>query len=225
VTKKVPIIVGNADEKKQESIEEKAIEPIVEDKDKVKAEAEAEAEAEVKVKVEAKNEVKAKVEAEAKNEVKAEAEVEVEVEAKNEVKAKVEDEIREVVETKVEPAPEAPKTQEANRSRLADRFNDSGRMVEQLKKVRQDEAITSGMHARPITDIAAAIGINDKFYFIRELFSGDNKAYIDTIGRLNSAASLGEAMRILDESTVMGSDPAAQSSFVDVVRRKFNING
>ncbi len=120
---------------------------------------------------------------------------------------------------------EVPRVPEANKSRLADRFNDSGRMVEQLKKVRQDEAITSGMHARPITDIAAAIGINDKFYFIRELFSGDNKAYIDTITRLNSAASLGEAMRILDESTVMGSDPAAQSSFVDVVRRKFNING
>jgi hypothetical protein len=31
-------------------------------------------------------------------------------------------------------------------------------------------------------------------------------------------------MKILDESTVMGSDPAAQSSFVDVVRRKFSIN-
>ncbi|MBE0667429.1 MAG: hypothetical protein IH593_07100, partial [Bacteroidales bacterium] len=81
------------------------------------------------------------------------------------------------------------------------------------------------MNARPIADIAAAIGINDRFYFIRELFSGDNKAYHDTISRLNSAASLGEAMRILDESTVMGSDPAAQSSFVDVVRRKFNIDG
>lgn len=49
-------------------------------------------------------------------------------------------------------------------------------------------------------------------------------AYSDTIGRLNSAASLGEAMKILDESTVMGSDPAAQSSFVDVVRRKFSVN-
>ncbi|HQL45224.1 MAG TPA: hypothetical protein PLI85_01330, partial [Bacteroidales bacterium] len=67
-------------------------------------------------------------------------------------------------------------------------------------------------------------GINDRFYFIRELFSGDALAYNDTIKRLNAAASLGEAMRILDESTVMGSDPAAQSSFVDVVRRKFSLH-
>jgi len=178
-----------------------------------------------------KVEAKAEVEAEAKAEAEAEAEVEevveevVEVKAETEAETKAEVKAEVKVEVEVKVAPEIPKAPEANKSRLADRFNDSGRMVEQLKKVRQDEAITSGMHARPITDIAAAIGINDKFYFIRELFSGDNKAYIDTITRLNSAASLGEAMRILDESTVMGSDPAAQSSFVDVVRRKFNING
>jgi len=80
------------------------------------------------------------------------------------------------------------------------------------------------MHSKPIADIGAAIGINDRFRYIRELFSGDTLAYNDTIRRLNSSASLGEAMRILDESTVMGSDPATQSSFVDVVRRKFSLN-
>ena len=93
-----------------------------------------------------------------------------------------------------------------------------------VTSVKQDELITSVMHNKPISDIGAAIGINDKFYFIRELFSGDSRAYQDTIRRLNGAVSLGEAMKILDDSTVMGSDPAAQSSFVDVVRRKFNIN-
>ncbi|MCK7541849.1 MAG: hypothetical protein MZV63_68680 [Marinilabiliales bacterium] len=89
---------------------------------------------------------------------------------------------------------------------------------------KQDEAITSVIHSKPIADIGAAIGMNDKFYFIRELFSGNSIAYHETISRLNASASLGEAMKILDESTVMGSDPAAQSSFVDVVRRKFNIH-
>ena len=93
-----------------------------------------------------------------------------------------------------------------------------------MSSPKKDEAITSVMKNKPIEDIAAAIGINDRFYYIRELFSGDASAYHDTVGRLNSAGSLGEAMKILDESTVMGSDPAAQSSFVDVVRRKFSIN-
>ncbi len=107
---------------------------------------------------------------------------------------------------------------------LADKFSSTDRIGQMVTSVKQDELITSVMHNKPISDIGAAIGINDKFYFIRELFSGDSKAYQDTIRRLNGAVSLGEAMKILDDSTVMGSDPAAQSSFVDVVRRKFNIN-
>ena len=113
---------------------------------------------------------------------------------------------------------------EAAKPILADKFSSTDRIGQMVTSVKQDELITSVMHNKPISDIGAAIGINDKFYFIRELFSGDSKAYQDTIRRLNGAVSLGEAMKILDDSTVMGSDPAAQSSFVDVVRRKFNIN-
>ncbi len=117
------------------------------------------------------------------------------------------------------------KAQESPKSILADRFSLSGTLGEKISSAKNEEAITSVIHSKPIDDIAAAIGMNDKFYFIRELFSGNSIAYNDTIRRLNASASLGEAMKILDESTVMGSDPGAQSSFVDVVRRKFSLNG
>jgi hypothetical protein len=116
------------------------------------------------------------------------------------------------------------KGQETVKPRLADKFSSADTIGEKATSAKQDDLITSVIHSKPISDIGAAIGINDRFYFIRELFSGDNRAYQDTIRRLNASVSLGEAMKILDESTVMGSDPAAQSSFVDVVRRKFNIN-
>jgi hypothetical protein len=116
------------------------------------------------------------------------------------------------------------KAPETQRSILADRFASTGTFGEKMQSAKQDEVNSSVMHGKHIADIATAIGMNDKFYFIRELFSGDTIAYQDTIKRLNAASSLGEAMRILDESTVMGSDPAAQSSFVDVVRRKFSLN-
>jgi hypothetical protein len=114
--------------------------------------------------------------------------------------------------------------QEPAKPILADRFSQSGTLGDKISPARQDDAISSAIHNKPIADIGAAIGINDRFRYIRELFSGDTLAYNDTIRRLNSSASLGEAMRILDESTVMGSDPATQSSFVDVVRRKFSLN-
>ena len=122
------------------------------------------------------------------------------------------------------PAEPQAKSKEASKAILADSFKATGTIGEKMSSPKKDEAITSVMKNKPIEDIAAAIGINDRFYYIRELFSGDASAYHDTVGRLNSAGSLGEAMKILDESTVMGSDPAAQSSFVDVVRRKFSIN-
>jgi len=127
---------------------------------------------------------------------------------------------------KEEPKAEAAqnKTPEAGKSILADKFSSQNRIGEQITNAKQDEVIASVMSLKTIDDISTAIGINDKFYFIRELFSGDSKAYHDTIRRLNSASSLGEAMKILDDSTIMGSDPAAQSAFVDVVRRKFNLN-
>lgn len=129
-----------------------------------------------------------------------------------------------VAEMAVDPAGGKARTQESVKAILADRFGVTGTLGEKMSSSRKDEVVTSVMHSKPIADIAAAIGINDKFYYIRELFSGDAAAYSDAVSRLNGAASLGEAMKILDESTVMGSDPAAQSSFVDVVRRKFSLN-
>jgi hypothetical protein len=153
-------------------------------------------------------------------EMKAGANPEVVVDVKAEVKQEVKTETRPEVKPEVKTEAAA----EKGKPILADKFSAGEKIGEKASSVKQDEVITSAMHNKPISDIGAAIGINDKFYFIRELFSGDTRAYQDTIKRLNSSASLGEAMKILDENTVMGTDPAAQSSFVDVVRRKFNIN-
>jgi outer membrane biosynthesis protein TonB len=157
-------------------------------------------------------------------EVQTDAKPEVVDDVKAEVKAEQKPEVK--VEVKAQPKPEVKAEAAAEKGKpiLADKFSAADTIGEKTTSVRQDEAITSALHSKPISDIGAAIGINDKFYFIRELFSGDSRAYQDTIKRLNSSASLGEAMKILDENTVMGSDPSAQSSFVDVVRRKFNIN-
>jgi hypothetical protein len=153
-------------------------------------------------------------------EVKEEARPEAKDVGKTEEKPEMKPEVKPVAKPEVK----AEAAAEKGKPILADKFSAAETIGKKAASVKQDEVITSVMHNKPITDIGAAIGINDKFYFIRELFSGDTRAYQDTIKRLNSSASLGEAMKILDENTVMGSDPGAQSSFVDIVRRKFNIN-
>ena len=166
--------------------------------------------------VEVKAEVKPEAKDDGKKELKPEMKPEVKPEAKHEVKAEASPETKHEVKAEV--------AAEKSKPILADKFSAAETIGKKASSVKQDDVITSVIHNKPISDIGAAIGINDKFYFIRELFSGDTRAYQDTIKRLNSSVSLGEAMKILDENTVMGSNPGAQSSFVDIVRRKFNIN-
>jgi hypothetical protein len=134
-------------------------------------------------------------------------------------------EVKKPVKETAEQAVTTQKQQETAKAILADKLGTTaGTIAEKISTEKHDEVITTVLHSKPIKDIASAIGMNDRFYYIRELFSGDSLAYQDAVSRLDAASSLGEAMKILDESTVMGSDPAAQSSFVDVVRRKFSVN-
>jgi hypothetical protein len=51
----------------------------------------------------------------------------------------------------------------------------------------------------PLPDIRMAIGINDRFRFAGDLFGGDAEAFSITLGLVNSAGSLAEARRRLEE--------------------------
>ena len=58
----------------------------------------------------------------------------------------------------------------------------------------------SKLQNKPITDLAKAIGINDKFLFIKELFGGDSDLYNQTIKHLNHFTDLNEAIIYLQEN-------------------------
>ena len=48
--------------------------------------------------------------------------------------------------------------------------------------------------SEPVTDLRRAIGINDKFLMIRDLFGGDAAAYEAAIGTLNGFDDFDECM-------------------------------
>ena len=54
----------------------------------------------------------------------------------------------------------------------------------------------------PVGDLREAIGINDKFQFINELFNGDMDQYNKVLDELNSFASLQGALTYLSELSV-----------------------
>jgi len=130
------------------------------------------------------------------------------------------------VETPPEYHPAPKKSTKATRTILADKFTEpESRINEKMKGKRTDDDITSRLNQSPITSLADAIGINDKFFFIREIFRGDAVAYNDAIYRLNGVSDLSEADSIIAPFTTGDTDPSAVTMLLDLVKRKTGING
>ncbi|MBU2650253.1 MAG: hypothetical protein KKA81_04900 [Bacteroidetes bacterium] len=62
-----------------------------------------------------------------------------------------------------------------------------------------DKTVAARIKKNPINDLKMAIGVNDKFLFIKELFQGDMDAYNAAIRKLNSFQILDEARYFLGE--------------------------
>lgn len=83
---------------------------------------------------------------------------------------------------------------------LADKFQAERKSVkDQLTPNGNDNSLGNRMQQSQISDLKAAIGINDKFLFINELFKGDLAGYNRAIENLNNCQSRDEAMKRLHE--------------------------
>ena len=75
----------------------------------------------------------------------------------------------------------------------------------------------------PVSDINSAIGINEKFQFINQLFHGDSQKYTQFISELNNCPSADVARRSIQqiaESNHWETIPVAKH-FIDVIERRF----
>ena len=79
-------------------------------------------------------------------------------------------------------------------STIADKFKDDKQSLnEKLSGVQNDKSIAAKLQKNPIADLKAAIGINEKFKFINELFEGNLQKYNDEIAKLNTFGNINEA--------------------------------
>ncbi|MCJ7448470.1 MAG: hypothetical protein MUO72_12335 [Bacteroidales bacterium] len=106
---------------------------------------------------------------------------------------------------------------------IADTFSHlSNKLNEQLGSLREDEDdVSDFLKAQPLTNLSEAIGVNDKFLFIREIFSGNQESYNHAISRLNEAESLADARAILLSYTGESKENDAANLLLDLVKRKF----
>jgi hypothetical protein len=77
------------------------------------------------------------------------------------------------------------------------------------------------MKTKPLTNLSNAIGVNDKFLFIRELFNGNPESYNQAINRLDEAANLADAKTIIMSYTDGNTETEAVKQLLDLVKRKF----
>ena len=115
------------------------------------------------------------------------------------------------------PAPQpAPREEEAPQ-RLGDVI---AKNVTTLADKMAEEQPTAAFNR--ITDIRKAIGLNDKFLMIRDLFGGDANLYEDTINHLNEYDGLDECMIFIVENFRWNPDSEGAKLLVSLLERKLS---
>ena len=97
---------------------------------------------------------------------------------------------------------------------------------EKLSKMQEEQpTVAEKLQKTPIPDLKEAIGLNEKFLFINELFQQNADIYHDSIDQLNNCRSRNQAMEIItrDFSEKYGWDIDSKSvaRLIDLVERRY----
>jgi hypothetical protein len=104
---------------------------------------------------------------------------------------------------------------------IADRFNNlSTRLNEQMGNKKGEDDIGGILKSKPLANLSEAIGINDRFLFIREIFNGNRDAYNQAINRLNHSTDMEDAKTVILGYAGNKSGNDAVKQLLDLVKRK-----
>jgi hypothetical protein len=82
---------------------------------------------------------------------------------------------------------------------LAEKFSPESSINENMA-TRRGKDMDSKLKGQPIDNIGRNIGINDRFFIIRELFDGDASAFRSLLDRLDGASSFDDAFQVIADS-------------------------
>jgi hypothetical protein len=99
-------------------------------------------------------------------------------------------------------------------SGLANTFN------EQIGNNKGDGDISSVLKSRPVTNLNEAIGVNDKFLYIREVFNGNHSSYNEAVAKLNKVDNMADARAVIMSYTGESDENEAIKQLLDLVKRK-----
>ena len=111
--------------------------------------------------------------------------------------------------------------EEAEKSEATSRLGDSFLKGKSLNDLITDHnKLEFKLSNRPVSSIQAAIGINDRFQYIRELFDGDNQKFLEAVKTLDSKQNIKEAVDYLRVSFKWKKNETSLK-FVNLVKRRF----
>lgn len=112
---------------------------------------------------------------------------------------------------------------ESNRKQtIAEKYNGASdslndRMAAHI--VQQD--LASKLKQHPIENLNKAIKLNDKVWFIKELFNGNADLYKQTINTINQMADMDEALDFLERNFSFEQGKESFKSFIEFIYRRF----
>lgn len=85
---------------------------------------------------------------------------------------------------------------------------------------KKQSQIDTVLHSKPIHNIEDAIGVNDKFLFIRELFSSNAGRYKETMDALNNASDFNSAYSYIEKNFEWDFENEAAQKLLELIRRR-----
>lgn len=101
----------------------------------------------------------------------------------------------------------------------------SSSINEKISEKKEDSTIAGKLQKKPIESLNKAIGPNEKFIFIKELFKGDREAFNETIKHLDSLSDFEEAEKYIHKN-IAGKyewdfNLKSVVTFFDLVQRRY----
>ncbi len=125
---------------------------------------------------------------------------------------------KQVIEEEAPEKPEVPTT-------LADKYKGGKEYInESFAGNFTKNDISSKIQSKPIQNISSALGINDRFKLINDLFNGDKDSFQNTISVLDASSNFNDAFNYISSSFDWDMEEESVQLLLDLVRRKFIVN-
>lgn len=108
---------------------------------------------------------------------------------------------------------------------IADKFSkDTPSINDMLTSVKRNKNLASLLKDSPIKDLKKTIKLNDKIWYISELFNKNTSTYEKTIDVVNSSEDLDKALEYLFANFTWDQNKKSTISFLELVFRRFANN-